>query len=229
MTTLVGIIGQDGEDKEIVFAADIQRTKLGEDNKPRYKIPVQKIQFHKDRDFAFSMSGDADSKYGEFMDKLISGKIDLKKAIDKGYLKELFDLNISRWRREKPTKEYNIFLFATRFDDNPKLFIGHPLGKLEEKTFVTLGSGAEMAQGYLDLKKDIDFVEEGIYFPRQFSREEARKRAYYAMSGAVGGDISSSGYDLAFVRSSEIISLSGKLEDIEVERQNWIKKVFSGE
>jgi hypothetical protein len=149
MTTLVGLITKKGK-KSVILGADRSVVSGGdcggEDEQMRGR--GQKIYIDDKRTFAVCMTGIYDNLYKEFLASFLSGGFDLEKITHEGMFHELFDMNYKRWEGKMPNENMNSILLVTRFG-GPKLFTCWPMGKVEERTYTSIGSGSDYALNYL--------------------------------------------------------------------------------
>ena len=155
MTTLIGIKSNKAK-PGVILASDLSATSTKWEDRGDFAIrkqttsEEQKIHINKDQDLAVSMCGVYDGDYIEFLEELIEGKIDFRKAIADGYFREFHHLNNSRWGGMLPqTEKMNSLLIATRFGGVPELYSCFPLGKVETRNLTSIGIGSEYVFNYL--------------------------------------------------------------------------------
>ena len=210
MTTEMGI--RTGLDKDsIILASDLSRTSSSWEARgdtafrQQTKSEGRKIYVDDKERFAICMSGVFDQHYVDFLSALLKGKINVKKATEKGYFPELMDLNNRRWDGRFPDGDYiNGLLIATRFNDKPKLFTGWPLGRVEERAWTAIGSGSEYAIKHIGKQDKL--------IPGYLSQEEGIKLAIASLDEA-SQDIYTGGLDLVVVDKAGIVPFSGLIKN----------------
>lgn len=218
MTTLIGLHAAKGKEG-VILVSDLSATKYSENkNEAPTKVETQKIYIDKDRQFALSMSGSYDEIYVEFLQEILNGKINVEKAFKEGYLKELKDINLARWRGKIPTGEYNSLLIASRFNDKPELYTCWPLGKVDQKDWVAIGSGSRFSEEYTS--------EQGIFTPKTMSLDEGIKISLGALNSA-SQDLYTSGLDMVVITPDKIKEFGKELKtSMNDTKTKWITKVI---
>ena len=206
MTTLVGIradkITPESKNKGIVLASDLSRTQdrwnvQGDQAyRQQTRSEGQKIYTDDKGELALCMSGVVDQQYIDFLSEVLRGRIDFRAAIKDSYLSELFNLNLKRWGGMVPNNEnLNSLLVATRFDNSPKLYTCYPLGKVEERSWTSIGSGSGYALNHIQKK--------GNLIPEYLSLHEGVDLAVSALEEAAQ-DLYTGGADLTVITPTEI-------------------------
>lgn len=223
MTTLIGIKAE--LDKEgVVLASDLNNTyevwtQQGDvAYKQQTKHEAQKIYVDKARNLALGMTGVFDVAYSDFLTAIIDGQIDVRKAVTNGKFEELLYLNLNRWRGKLPnTKEINGLLLATRFEGKPKLYTCYPLGLIQERYVISIGSGSNYASDYLS--KQVDSIPKGTSLKNAIdlvvnSLEEAAR------------DIYTGGLDIIVVTKDGIFEYGPQIKnDMENAKRKAINRV----
>lgn len=161
MTTIVGI--KSNYRKEgVVLASDLSRTqsKWTAQGDVAYREQTrsegQKIHVDNSREVALAMSGIFDNMYAEFLGGVLRGKIKVADAIEKEFFDELVNLNLRRWDGRTPDASYlNSLVLAVRYNNKPRLYTCWPLGKIEEREWTAIGSGANFALDYISSDQDL--------------------------------------------------------------------------
>ena len=213
MTTIIGVTGYSGTEPRtsaVVLASDVATTHQNWEARgdvavmQRTRKDSQKIYVNNAGDAAIAMSGFRDRAYLEFLYELINGKINLRESIDKGNFRELLELNLGRFGgRMFDGEAVNGLLIATRYDDKPMLWNCWPLGKIEERRIMAIGSGSDYALKHIGDKE--------ILSPDQISIKEAVKYASDAVEVA-NTDIYTTGLDLVVVAPDKIHSFGNRIK-----------------
>ncbi len=150
MTTVFGI--KHPEADVAVLVADKQTTTFNKESSiPGGKYLSRKLWKSSNDDFCLGHIGMWDRETYEFVQSVSEGKYNIEKIVEKGNFKELRNLNIKRMGNEFPNSiELSSFIFATRFGNKPKLYTCFPLGKVEERSWITGGSGKEKINEYMN-------------------------------------------------------------------------------
>ncbi len=144
MTVLIGIKANEGV-PGVVLASDTNalnglKTSYGTNAYNQVMKGSQKIFSNKNHDFAFAVAGLIDQYMVEFIHGLIEGKIDLKKSIKKKSLNLLNKLHMARCDYSKLEKyQESYIMFASRFENEPRLHFCYPLGRIKEYSFHPFG------------------------------------------------------------------------------------------
>lgn len=217
MTTLIGMQVAHGKEG-IILASDVSatRTEWRPQGDVAYrhqiKTEAQKIYVDKDREFAVAMAGVFDTPFMKFLGDLLDRKIDIKKAIEEGFFNELLRLNLSRWEGRTPDNEYcNGIILATRFD-TPKLYTCYPLGRLEDRTWTSIGSGSEFALKYIN--------KQGLVIPGRVNLNKGIETVANALEEACQ-DPYTGGIDLVVITQEGIQEYS---QEIKTSMENAKKK-----
>jgi len=210
MTTLIGIKADKGE-RGIILASDLSATRTEWKSqgdvayRQQSKHESQKIYVDNNREIAIATAGVFDQYAIDFLSALIDGKIDFKKAIEKGFFNDLVNLNLGRWDGRTPQSEYLTgLLIATRFNNDPKLFTCYPLGRIEEKSWTSIGSGSEYATSFISKK--------GLLIPGGLELKTGVDLAVKALDEA-SQDIYTGGLDLTVIKIGEITEYGQKIRD----------------
>jgi len=149
MTTVFGI--KHPKIEATVLVADRQATSLDQQTGiPNGKFLGRKLWKSEDKEYCFGHAGNMDKEMYEFVQKLSSGKFDVKKITKEGYFNELRELNIKRLGREIPDiQKLSGIILTTRFDKSPKLYTCFPLGNVEERIWTCAGSGDQKINEYM--------------------------------------------------------------------------------
>ncbi len=200
MTTLVGVVARKGNSirQGVVIASDITSTLTGWKSdgevaiKEQTKSEHQKMYVDDARRLTVAMTGVYDFPYCNFLKKLLSGKIDFRKAVKKKQFDQFFKLNLGRFEGMLWDNEHqNSLLVATRYAGKPELWSCWPLGKVCEIPLATsIGSGSKHAFDY--------FKSKDILGPNGLSLPEAITFAVEAMERA-STDIYTGGLDVVVV------------------------------
>jgi len=201
MTTLVGIVARK-EKPGVVLASDISRTQTSWQAqgdvayRQQTRSEGQKIHISDDKRLAICMSGIFDQLYVNFLSGVLSGKVDVEKAIAEGKFDDLKQLNESRWGGRVPNnEEINGLLLAVRFGGMPKLYTCYPLGYIEEREWTSVGSGSGYALNHI--------VKQGKLIPHYLTVPEAIWLAKSSLDEAAQ-DIYTGGLDIAVVTPEDI-------------------------
>jgi len=226
MTTIVGINAKEGEEG-IILASDLTMTStqwdaVGPDvaYRTQKKSITEKIHQDNKKEFALCMSGLIDKDWINFLSAVKRGKIDVKKAVKKGFFQEFKDLHEKRWDGYGPNLEQmNSLLIATRFEGSPNLYTCWPLGKIEERGWTSIGSGSSYALNFL--KNSAEKI------PHYTSIKDGIDLAVKSLDKA-SQDIYTGGLDLVVVTKEKIHSLGNIIErELEKSKENYMKKIKS--
>lgn len=208
MTTLVGIKAGNGKGG-VVLGSDLSRTQTQwqpqGDVAYRHQTRSEGQKIHVDNagEVALCMSGVFDQKYVDFLSAVLAGDINVRERIEQGSFPELAELNFSRWNRQVPNTELmNGLLIATRYGGNPELYTAFPLGALEPRASVSIGSGSGFASNYV--------TKQGKLIPRGISLEEGIDLTVGALDEAAQ-DIHTGGLDLVVVQPERIQSFGPQI------------------
>jgi 20S proteasome alpha/beta subunit len=179
MTTIVGIHAElNGEG--VVLASDLNQTQTSwaqygdVAHRRQTRSEGQKIYVSDDRQFAVAMSGVFDDSYTSFLSDILKGKINVLEAIRCNSFKDFLNLNLSRFGGRMPNNDnLNGLLIATRYDNKPRLHTCWPLGLIEERDYISIGSGSDFAlnhiasakkliPAYMDLASAVELSAEGL-------------------------------------------------------------------
>ena len=209
MTTLVGILAERNK-PGVILASDLSRTTTTWQQqgdvayKHQTRAPAQKIHINRAGDTAIAMSGVYDNLYKDFLAAMIEGQIDFHKATEAGFFEELQKMNLYRWDGRVPNNEVsNALLVATNFGSEPKLYTCFPLGKTEERTYTSIGSGSGYALEF------INNLTESI--PRSVTVRRGIDIAIGALENAEQ-DIYTGGADIAIISPKRIDSYGASIE-----------------
>lgn len=137
-----------------VLVADRQSTVLDENGLPTEKELGRKLWISEDNYFCFGHSGRRDQRLEEFAYNLAQGKYDIERIISKKYFPELRKLNIARMGKEVPDlNQISGLVMLTRLNNKPNLHACHPLGKVDQMVWSTMGSGQKKVTEYMNAKK----------------------------------------------------------------------------
>ncbi len=160
MTTLVGVKAEK-DYKSVILGSDMSRTQTSWQPqgdvayRQQRRTEGQKIYVNDSGTAAWCMSGIYDNPYINFLADFLENKFDLEKITKEGYFSEFAGLNISRWEGRVPNNEIvNGLLLATNFDE-PRLYTCWPLGKVEERSWTSIGSGSDYALNYISEQEKI--------------------------------------------------------------------------
>jgi len=152
-----------------------------------------------------SMSGVYDELYKNFLHDFMIDKIEMKKAIKDGFFNELKQLNEKRWGGKRPDNDFmNTLIIATNFD-KPRLYSCWPLGKMEEKPCLTLGSGSEYASDYI--------FKQNKLIPQGISLEDGIRIAVSSLESA-SQDIYTGGLDLVIITEDGIKEYGEEIKNV---------------
>ena len=224
MTTLIGIKAEKGLEG-VILASDLSRTRetwsaQGDvAYRQQTKSEGQKIYVDNNREVALCMSGVYDQLYIDFLSRIIEGKIDVKKAVKKGFFPEFKSLNEYRWGARKPDlQNINSLLIATRFNKKPALYGVWPLGRVEEKVWTTIGSGSDYADSYIS--------KQGKLIPRGLSINEGIDIAVSSLNSA-SQDIYTGGMDLVIITKDKIAEYGKDIKNaIDSSKTKVISKIM---
>lgn len=223
MTTLVGIKANKGR-KGIILASDLSGTisqwKPEGDvaYREQTKFESQKLYTDDKREVALGMTGIFDKAYSDFLSKILKGDIDIKKAASDGFFKEFENLNLKRWGGKLPaTDEMNSLLVASRFDKQLGMYSCYPLGIIEPRDYISIGSGSKYAFEHIAEQKKL--------IPEYITLDEAVDLAVEGLEKA-SKDLYTGGLDLV-VMTEEGIKEFGKeiKESMEKAKKDTIEKI----
>lgn len=205
MTTIVGIKAEKGT-RGVILASDLSGTREFWDQKGdvayrhQTKSEVQKIYIDKKKEIALCPTGSFDNHYINFLSSILEGDIDIRKATETGNFSEFLDMNLGRWEGRIPTDDRNSLVVATRFDGNPQLYTCWPLGRVEERSWTSIGSGSNYALNYIS--------HQGILIPRGLTLKKAVELVDSSLDYA-STDLYTGGLDMVII-TKDGISEHGK-------------------
>ena len=222
MTTLIGLVS-DRKEPVVVLGSDLSGTSYSWKSegdmayRKQERNESQKIYADDKGEVVISTTGIIDGHYQEFLLDVLREKINVKKAVESGFFKEVLDMHLNRWGGFIPDQNrQNSFLIATRFDDKPKLHTCYPLGKIEERYWTSIGSGSEYS---LDHIRKSGKMDRGVYLDE-------------AIDLVVGGlhaasqDIHTSGLDLVVVKPNGIYQFGDDIRNsLEEAKRNTVESI----
>lgn len=118
-------------------------------------------------------------------------------------------------------------IFSIRDEEVTNLYNCFPLGEVEHRDLVYIGSGSEHVENYLKAKDLVAYAEEDMHVLKHDTpTKDMRNMAYNAVKLAAKHDMYSSGLDLAVVKKDVIICLGEELEKIEKRKEKSILKLL---
>jgi 20S proteasome alpha/beta subunit len=218
MTTIIGLKTDRGKksNRGLLLGSDSTLTSTTWDDKGDIAYKVQtthntdKLYSNRSKTFVIGVTGTIDDACGEFFNKLLRNKFDLRKKVSDKKFPEFRELNLSRWNGRYPNlNEINEFLLATRFDNKTNLYHCWPLGEVEEIVDgVTIGSGSKYAGEAIKRKlqkdrKNLPYI----------TMNYARKLMDEGLAES-DKDIYSGGIDLIVVRPDKVIPFSAEIKKL---------------
>lgn len=226
MTTLFGL--RHPKTDLAVLVADRQTTST--DLRTGFPIGKQlgrKLWVSKEGNYCLGHSGLRDNQTEDFIGNILEGRYNISEIIQQEKFEELRDLNIQRMGYEMPNPErLSSFLIATRFDNNPKLYTCFPLGKVEERSLVAIGSGSQRVNEYMNA---LDIISEAKdYLPNGKGIEpgDLIQIGLEAVRRAQSKDVYSHGLDMMVCTPGKIIDHSVDLGDNFYKKLRNIQKQY---
>lgn len=196
MTTLVGICSEDKS--EVVLAADRQASNTDNEGKFVYKQAAQKLYVNKDRNIALGIVGAYDESTKTLVKQIVDGNLDIQKITSDGRFQQLFEINLNRAKGRMLTPDNSTgMLIATRFN-SPELFTCFPMGSVEPRMNICVGSGEKYASEYFNAESIMSQArpEASIFESKKLTPKVARELAYRAVRFAGKFDPYSNGLDM---------------------------------
>ena len=209
MTTLLGI--QFNEVNASILVGDRQTTKIDAGGMPNGKHLGRKLWKDVEGNFCLGHAGNMDQETYDLIQRTITGEIDIKKVIEKGYFPELRRMNIKKMGKRVPDKStLSGLLIATRFDNSPDLYTCFPLGEVGKRGWVSIGSGEDLVSNYIDSLRVLSEAES--YLERSYTADvrDVIKTGLEAVRMAQSKDVYSHGLDL-------VVCLPDRIEDHHAE------------
>lgn len=220
MTTLIGICSDNK--KEVVLASDRQRSVTDKYGKIEYKLPAEKLYVSRDRNVALGTVGVFDERAEGLIGDILAGRVDIQRVIADERMPRLLELNLDRLEGKKPDLDKCTgFILATRFGDVPSLFSCYPLGKVEPREVIFVGSGSTYVDEYLKAEKVIQLTRPEVSMLGEISPQVVREVAYRAVRYAARFDPGSEGLDMMRILPDKIVELGraiAKQEDLAQKR-----------
>lgn len=208
-----------------MLVADRQTTHLDErTGLPGGKHLGRKLWESQDGLYCFGHAGNRDSATEEFVNRLVSGEYDLLKVISKGYFPELRNLNMKRMGTTVPDlRQLSSLLLLTRYEGEVKLHTCFPLGSVEERSWVSVGSGDQKIEEYM---RALQVISEARDYRADSSEPGVRdmiRVGLEAVRRAQGQDVYSHGLDAMVVSSRKITDHYSVLGDDFEKKLNRIQ------
>lgn len=225
MTTVFGLTHPKIE--AAILIADKQTTASDQrTGMPLEKRIGRKLKISEDKQYAFGNSGLFDEEFYKLTENLAKGEFDVEKIIKENYFKDLRELNLDRMGRTLPDpKKLSGLLLSTRFEKNPKIYTCFPLGQVETRELVAIGSGEQKVMEYFQAKQILnegkDYLtndEPTLNKMITFGLEAVRR--------AQNQDIYSSGLDMVVCLPEEIKDHSKDLSDMFGEQLKKINEQY---
>ena len=219
MTTVLGLKAEKGK-KGIIMASDLQGT-AGDQ-----KSIIRKLHINKSRNAVFGIAGIYDQEFENFLEELKEDKYDIEQIVETGIFPELLGLNLNRWDNQIPDDTYNGLFLATNFEEEPKLYTCWPLGGVEERLGIYMGSGSQYVEEYLDSEQIISLAK-GRRDPldsNNITLEQGIDLAETALNFAIH-DLYSGGLDMMIKTKEEIYDSPELKEERDKGRKRAIKKI----
>jgi 20S proteasome alpha/beta subunit len=215
MTTLVGLCDEDGN--EVILASDRQGSWVSSEGDFVRKSPGKKLYVSEDKKIALGTAGSYDARTDALVEGILSGRIDLAKAIDGKKLQELANINVDRFEGKIPDGDKcTSLLIATRFDV-PRLYTCWPMGMIEPREVTYVGSGSKYVKAYLEAEAIINQArpEASILDSGKLTQRVARELVYRAVKHAAKFDPFSSGLDFVKISREGIDEFGLRIEQQE--------------